>query len=114
MICDLAETYSVYDYESLPLPLVATLVFGLREDSRLKMKLSGVRYPQDTYTLAMILDSVNHLLWMQSGKGPKPKRMMDLLLGKTKVKKNDIKHRTYQSPDEFTQARDEILTKGGN
>ncbi|MBQ4177615.1 MAG: hypothetical protein II640_09125, partial [Lachnospiraceae bacterium] len=41
LICDLAETYGIFDMESLPVKLVATLAMGLRGDSRIKMKISG-------------------------------------------------------------------------
>ncbi len=33
LICDLAETYQIYNYKSLPARLVATLSVGLRDDS---------------------------------------------------------------------------------
>ena len=42
LICDLAETYHIYDMRSLPLQTVATLSAGLRDDSRIKMKAGGV------------------------------------------------------------------------
>lgn len=38
VICDLAETYSIFDYKSLPVLTVATFCVGLRENSRIKMK----------------------------------------------------------------------------
>ena len=41
LICDLAETYHIYDYRSLPVKLVATLSAGLRDDSRIKLKAAG-------------------------------------------------------------------------
>ena len=39
-ICDLAETYRIFDYRALPVGLLATLSFGLREDSRIKQKMN--------------------------------------------------------------------------
>lgn len=38
LICDLAETYGIYDYHKLPARTVAILATGLREDSRIFMK----------------------------------------------------------------------------
>lgn len=35
LICDLAETYHVLDYRSLPLLTAATLASGLRSDARI-------------------------------------------------------------------------------
>ena len=43
LICDLAETYHIYDWQSYPLGLIATLAAGLRDDSRIKMRLAGCR-----------------------------------------------------------------------
>lgn len=43
LICDLAETYRIFDYRSLPLKTVATFSVGLRENSRIKMSLGGGR-----------------------------------------------------------------------
>ena len=43
LICDLAETYQIYDYKSLPAYMVATFSVGLRENSRIKMKLNDFR-----------------------------------------------------------------------
>lgn len=78
------------------------------------MAMSNVKYPQDTYTLALILDSLNSLIYMLSDSKSKPKSLYDLLMGRDKAKKNDkSNHRVYGSPEEFMQARNEILKKGG-
>ena len=58
LICDLAETYQIYDYRSLPVKLVATLSAGLREDSRIKMAAAELPAKQDTLLLATIADRV--------------------------------------------------------
>lgn len=58
LICDLAETYHIFDYRSLPLKLVATLSAGLRNDSRIKLNASGYPASQDTILLATIADRV--------------------------------------------------------
>lgn len=43
LICDLAETYQILHYRTIALPLLATLAAGLREDSRIRKKQSGVK-----------------------------------------------------------------------
>ena len=50
LICDLAETYQIYDYKSLPAYMVATFSVGLRENSRIKMKLSNQPITLNTQT----------------------------------------------------------------
>lgn len=47
LICDLAETYHIYDMRSLPLRTVATLSAGLREDSRIVLLASDVPARQE-------------------------------------------------------------------
>lgn len=61
LICDLAETYQIYDYRSLPVKLVATLSAGLRDDSRIKLKAAGTSVGLDTTILAAIADNLTML-----------------------------------------------------
>lgn len=46
--------------------LVSTLVFGLRDDSRVKMKMSSVDYDIKTLLMANIADSLKFLCWAQT------------------------------------------------
>lgn len=59
LICDLAETYHIYDYRSLPLQLVATLSAGLRENSRIKLLATDMPVSMDTLILAAIADNIS-------------------------------------------------------
>lgn len=65
LVCDMAETYHVFDIWALPVSLLAVLASGLRENSRIKMKIAGVNYipletvvPQGVDYLRMILKSL--------------------------------------------------------
>lgn len=58
LICDLAETYQIFDYRSLPLRLVATLSAGLRDNSRIKLKLADMPVDLETLILASIADNL--------------------------------------------------------
>ena len=69
MICDLAETYGILDYRSLPLNTVATLAAGLRDNSRIKMKVSNETVDHETMLLAAILDGINTVAWLLSEDG---------------------------------------------
>ena len=69
LICDLAETYKIYDYKLLPVKLVATFSCGLSEDSRIKRKLRGetetfAQYEQRL--LIAIFDRINWLQWSRT------------------------------------------------
>lgn len=72
-MCDLAETYNIYNYKGLPGRYLAVLCIGLRETSRIKMKMNGMKIPLDTTLQILTLDSINMLRWqLGGGKGKKP------------------------------------------
>lgn len=66
LICDLAETYHIFDYKSLPCSVVATFSCGLRDDSRIKMKLTSARATTEQLLLAAIADGVNMCAWLRT------------------------------------------------
>lgn len=67
MICDLAETYHVYDYKSLPVELVATFVSGLRDNSRLYKQVNNLKVSSfEEYLLVSIYDNLNWLCWTKT------------------------------------------------
>lgn len=112
LICDLMETYHIYDYESLPVYQVAIFSCGLREDSRIKKKMAGIRADMDDILLAGIFDRLNWLVWSKTENGKKninhPKSILELLTGE--VQSGDIE--TFTSSDEYEEQRSRLL-KGG-
>lgn len=110
LICDLAETYGVFDYRSLPVKTVATLSVGLREDSRIIMRLNNKKVKTNTTLLAGILDGINLLVWFKTKNGRKninrPTSMLKTLFEDKKIKK-DIKK--FSSGKEFDKARSRLL-----
>ena len=73
VLCDLAETYHLYNYKGLPGRYLAALCVGLRDNSRIKMKMSGSKIPLDITLQILTLDSLNMLRWqLAGGKGKKP------------------------------------------
>ncbi len=113
LICDFAETYSIYNYKSLPLKLVATLASGLSGDSRIKRKLSGLNHSIDTLLLACIVDRLSLLLWRDTkdaSKGKnKPESMYELLTSSSKDVSES--HDSFNSGKEFERERQRILDK---
>lgn len=73
MICDLAETYNIYDYRRVPVSLLGTLVAGLGDNARIRKEINKVRGNTDTILLARILDAVNLLLWLHTKDAEKGK-----------------------------------------
>ena len=85
LICDLAETYQIYDYRSLPVKLVAALSAGLRDDSRIKLRAVGIPVSQETLLLALIADRLEYLRYSFSSKhSEKPVSVLENLLGGNK------------------------------
>ena len=101
MVCDLAETYHIYDYTKLPVQTLATFVTGLRQDSRTKMAINGMRVPTNTIIMAMTYDRVNQWLWMNSKDGRrnrnKPKSLAEALTSEPKEKTIEV----FESGEEF-------------
>ncbi len=85
LICDLAETYHIFDYRSLPLKLVATLSVGLRDDSRIKMKKANVSVSTETFLLGLIADEIEIFRRGFSSGKDKPKLITDAFIEKPKA-----------------------------
>ncbi len=71
LLCDFAETYHIYDLWQLPIKTVAALAVGLRDNSRIKMLLSGQKYDAETILLSAIADRLAILIWQQTKDGHK-------------------------------------------
>ncbi len=90
--------------------MVATLVTGLRADSRLKMKMTGTKVPTDTTILAMIFDACSTLIWMNSEDGRKNRNRPKSLV-KALTEEPDTKTVSFSSGDAFERARAMALEK---
>lgn len=66
LICDMAETYQVYDYRRVPGRLLGILAAGLGPNTRIKQKINGVRGTITEVLLAQIVDGVNWLVWSKT------------------------------------------------
>ena len=114
LICDLAETYRIYDYRQLPPSTVAVFAVGLRDDSRIKMKLSGMKVPADTLLLAQIADAINTLVWMNSkdcrNASKRPKSLVEALTSTDTAKEKPI---SFKTGAEFEAYRQALIRKGG-
>ena len=92
-ICDLAETYNIYDYESFSVEYISTLLRGLRDSSRTIMKLSEQKMSFDTMINVQTLDVLRLIWWSKTKDGHdntnRPKMLMDIINGNEQ--KEDIK-----------------------
>lgn len=57
IICDFAETYKIYNIYDFPVEYIAILAKGLRENSRIKLKESGLKVDIFMLLLAHIVDN---------------------------------------------------------
>ena len=114
MICDLAETYRIYDYTQLPVEKVAVFVCGLRDKARIWAKL-GI-HDVDRELMVMIYDELKWIAWTKTedahnGAEP-PKRLFNKLFGKETEATQDMAK--FKSPEEFKEAWVDIRRRHGN
>ena len=113
VICDLAETYQIYDYKDMPPDKVATFCSGLRDDSRIKLKMTGQKVKLDTMLLASIVDRLSILVWTKTKDGQKgrnqPKSIVDSINKPVEVKEELV----FATGEDFEKARNKILREGG-
>ena len=95
LICDFAETYNIYDYRSLPVKLAATYSAGLRENSRIKMKLRG--------------DALAMLGWIGDGEPPSMLKAMYGELPEAPTATKEIK--SFDTPEDYERARKEMIER---
>lgn len=114
LICDLAETYHIYDYRQLPPSRVAVFAIGLKDNSRIKMKLSHQKATLETILLAGIVDRLSILVWGKTEDGQKgrnkPAMMTDALINKEPTTTDVI---VFNSGKDFHESRNRLIKKMG-
>lgn len=119
LICDLAETYQIYEYRRLPARLVAVFSVGLRDDSRIKMKMSGKKISDDVLLNAIIADRLTTLVWFKTSDGQKnrnrPQSLLSALLGELPQQKARKEVQSFKDGKAFIEYRNKLLggTKHG-
>lgn len=109
LICDLAETYGIYDYRSLPPRTVATLTVGLREDSRVRAKRNGWIIPPDWVVRLGIFDLLKWIQWSKTKDGSRNRNLPDSWLEKSLHPVEEEKELSFESKEEFEAARKRML-----
>jgi hypothetical protein len=110
LVCDFAETYHILDYRALPWDLRAVLASGLRENSRIKMKLAGFNYIPPEIIYPQMADHLNMIRYAftEDAKHRRntPELLTDILQGKQRKKETA----GFRSAEDFWAARERILT----
>lgn len=109
LVCDLAETYNIFNYKELPLKLVATLSAGLRDNSRIKMAMSKSKISVEQTFLAAILDCLKVLVWLNSSDGAKGENRPTPILQKLLGVDEDKEILTFNSAEDFERERQKLI-----
>lgn len=103
LTCDLAETYGIFDLRALPVSTLATLAVGLREDSRIKIKLLGNQLTMTEMLLAAVFDKLSILAWLWSKDGQtgdnRPESLLSALMGESEERSGAAQ--AFETGEEF-------------
>lgn len=108
LICDLAETYNIYDYKRVPGRLLGILVAGLGENTRIGKRINGVRGTVSEVLLAQILDGIRFLCWAKTEDGQKGKHRPKSVASEFFVSEDKEKTKAV-SIDDFEKIREKII-----
>lgn len=110
LICDLAETYHIYNYRDYDADYIAILATGLGPNSRILKKITGVDVDTTDLLLARIFDQLNMLIWMNTEDGQnnknQPDSLADMIIGNNNDDKNII---AFDTVEQFEIERQKIL-----
>lgn len=111
LICDFAETYHILDFKALPVRLQATLACGLRENSRIKMRMTGAKLSLENTLAAASLDALEFIAWTKTEDAEKGLNRPESVLGKLTGEEEEKAIKSFSSADEFEKKRREILRR---
>lgn len=113
LMCDLAETYQIYDLKQLSLTKVAVFSLGLKDDSRIKMKMRNQKFDLNQILLMSVADNLKLLLWSKTKDAQKGRNrpvLWSSLFEEPKEKKEIV----FNSGEDFEKERNRLLKKGGH
>lgn len=98
----MAEYYHILNYKEHSPELIAILLSGLSNESRVQMAMTGQKAKIEQILLATIADELVSILWARSKNADRPKSLLSLLLGeKPKDDKNCMSFKNSKSFDEW-------------
>lgn len=109
LICDLAETYHVFDWRALPVRTAATLAMGLGPESRIMRKISGVDQPITLLLLATIADALHVLVWQNTKDGARGRNKPALIAESLISEKKETESSGFETVEEFRAWRESML-----
>ena len=107
LLCDMAETYHVYSMRALPVETLATLACGLRDDSRIKLKISGLKYIPPFMSLVYIHDIFSQVYHDTDNDAP-VFQLSDVMRNKVQKEPETL---GFDTPEEFEAERARYMRK---
>lgn len=106
LICDMAETYGIYDLRALPVRTLAVLACGLGRNSRVWAKTQGFKAKWSEIMLAMCADRLAVLAWQNTESGSTgenfPTMLAPELLGMSD--QSEKRYETFETGADFMAA----------
>lgn len=111
LLCDFAETYHIYDLRALPVLTTAALAVGLRGNSRIKMKLMGLKYIPPIVLESAIADKLSMIYYYFTADKatPEPLLFRDVITGE--IDKRETA-KGFDTIEDFEAARAEFFNEG--
>lgn len=113
LICDFAEYYKIYDYRALPSDYAATLCAGLREHSRVMMRIAGAKINLKDSLLARIADELAFISWTKTKDGQKNRNRPKSIFASLTTEKV-VEHESFTTADDFKAEWDRIIRSANN
>lgn len=107
MICDLAQYYHILDYQQIKPNVLAALVMGLPNDSRIMLKIAKAKVSYKDGILALIFDMLQIIAFKQGHKRgtQRPESLFKKLT--TEEKKDELM--SFDTPEEYEEWRKEHI-----
>ncbi len=103
LLCDFAETYGVLDIRSVSPFTAGALAYGLRPDSRIKMKITDSEISFNQQLAIRAIDELAMIRWLNMGNASesnRPKMLSELFIRKDENENSA----GYDTPEEFMRA----------
>lgn len=112
LTCDLMETYHISDWQNMDADLIATYAIGLRDDARIKRKMSGAKLTIDQSLLALLVDALRINNWMHTKDAQKHRNIPESIYKKlTTEEKKPEELRHFDSVEEFERWHEANMRK---
>lgn len=106
LICDLAQTYGVHDWRTIPPANAAAMALGLPDDSRVKLKLSGQSFGFEQRLMMLIYDRLNWLKWSRTKacqNGAEPPLPLEIEIMQAAERAEEQQLMGFDDPDELLE-----------